>query len=58
MLYDNLMEHLVIPPGDRSVDRTRRSSDFQLIYEHNARAASKKNPDYQCVDLPDAKRSF
>jgi molybdate/tungstate transport system substrate-binding protein len=53
MLYDNLMEHLVIPPGDRSVAAPAGSSDFQLTYEHNARAANKKNPDYRYVDLPD-----
>ena len=53
MLYDNLMEHLVIPGGDRSVPALGRLYDFQLIYEHAARAMAKKNPDYRYVDLPD-----
>src|SRR5262249_1647008 len=42
-LYNNLLEHLVIPGP----------ADFQLIYEHNARATARTNPDYRYVDLPD-----
>lgn len=53
MLYDNLMQHLVIPGGDRSVPALGRLYDFQLTYEHSARAMAKKNPDFRYVDLPD-----
>lgn len=53
MLYDDLMQHMVIPGGDRSVPALGRLYDFQLTYEHNARAMTKKNPDFRYVDLPD-----
>jgi molybdate/tungstate transport system substrate-binding protein len=51
-LYNNLLEHLVIP-GQNSGAALGKQFDFQLIYEHNARAAASTNPDYRYVDLPD-----
>src|SRR5262249_8422642 len=42
-LYNNLLGHIVIPSA---------GSDFQLTYEHNARATAKTNPDYRYVELP------
>jgi molybdate/tungstate transport system substrate-binding protein len=53
MLYDDLMQHMVIPGGDRSVPALGRLYDFQLTYEHNARAMAKKDPNFRYVDLPD-----
>jgi ABC-type molybdate transport system substrate-binding protein len=53
MLYDQLMEHMVIPGGDRSVSALGKLFDFQFSYEHNARATAKKDPDFRYVDLPD-----
>jgi molybdate/tungstate transport system substrate-binding protein len=44
-LYNNLLEHLVIPAGN--------NSDFQFTYEHNARATAATNPDYRYIELPD-----
>lgn len=43
-LYNNLLEHLVIPAGN--------NSDFQFTYEHNARATAATNPDYRYMELP------
>jgi len=51
-LYNNLLEHLVIP-GQNSGATLGKQFDFQLTYEHNARAAAAINPDFQYVDLPD-----
>ena len=53
MLYDELMAHMVIPGGDRSVPALGRLYDFQFTYEHNARAMARKDPDFRYVDLPD-----
>jgi molybdate/tungstate transport system substrate-binding protein len=53
MLYDELMQHMVIPGGDRSVPSLGTLYDFQLTYEHNACAMAKKDPDFRYVDLPD-----
>jgi molybdate/tungstate transport system substrate-binding protein len=44
-LYNDLLEHLVIPAGN--------NSDFQFTYEHNARATAATNPDYRYMELPD-----
>ncbi len=44
-LYNDLLEHLVIPAGN--------NSDFQFTYEHNARANAHTNPDYHYIELPD-----
>jgi len=54
LLYDELMKHLVIPRGDHTVPALGKLYDFQLTYEHNARATAKKDPDFRYVDLPDA----
>jgi molybdate/tungstate transport system substrate-binding protein len=51
-LYNNLLEHLVIP-GQNSGATLGKQFDFQLTYEHNARATAANNPDYRYVDLPD-----
>jgi molybdate/tungstate transport system substrate-binding protein len=53
MLYDELMQHLVIPGGDRSAPALGRLYDFQFTYEHSARAMARKDPDFRYVDLPD-----
>jgi len=53
MLYDDLMQHMVIPGGDRSVPALGRLYDFQFTYEHNARAMARKDPDFRYVELPD-----
>jgi len=53
MLYDDLMQHMVIPGGDHSVPALGRLYDFQFTYEHNARAMARKDPDFRYVDLPD-----
>ena len=52
MLYDELMQHLVIPGGAGAVPALGKLYDFQFTYEHSARAMAKKNPDYRYVDLP------
>ena len=53
-LYNNLMEHLVIPGKDNSSGPALgKRFDFQLIYEHSAQAIAKTNPDFRYVDLPD-----
>jgi molybdate/tungstate transport system substrate-binding protein len=51
-LYNNLLEHVVIP-GPASGAALGKGFDFQLIYEHNAQATAKTNPDYRYVNLPD-----
>jgi molybdate/tungstate transport system substrate-binding protein len=53
MLYDNLMQHLVIPGGDHSVPPLGKKFDFQFMYEHSAQAMAKTNPDFRYVNLPD-----
>jgi molybdate/tungstate transport system substrate-binding protein len=52
-LYNNLLEHVVIPGNDPSAPTLGKGIDFQLIYEHNARVTAKTNPDYRYVELPD-----
>jgi molybdate/tungstate transport system substrate-binding protein len=52
-LYNNLLEHLVILGADPTGTALGTRFDFQLIYEHNARATASTNPDYRYVDLPD-----
>ena len=51
-LYNNLLEHLVIM-GQNSGAVLGKQFDFQLTYEHNARATAAANADYQYVDLPE-----
>jgi molybdate/tungstate transport system substrate-binding protein len=49
-LYNNLLEHVVVPgPADLTLGK---QLDFQLTYEHNARATAAANPDYRVVNLP------
>jgi molybdate/tungstate transport system substrate-binding protein len=51
-LYNNMLEHLVMP-GQDSGAALGKQFDFQLVYEHNARATAIANPDYHYVNLPD-----
>jgi len=50
-LYNNLLEHVVIAGSDPAAPTLGKGFDFQLTYEHNARATA--NPDYRYVNLPD-----
>jgi molybdate/tungstate transport system substrate-binding protein len=50
-LYNNLLEHVIIP-GQNSGATLGKEFDFQIVYEHNARATAATNPDYRYVDLP------
>lgn len=54
LLYDRLMSHIVVPGPNvpHSASQLGALFDFQLTYEHNARAAAAKDPDYRYVDLP------
>jgi molybdate/tungstate transport system substrate-binding protein len=52
-LYNDLLEHVVIPPADQTATALGRLFDFQFTYEHNARVTAAANPDYRYVDLPD-----
>ena len=52
-LYNNLLEHAVIPGPDPTGTALGRLFDFQFTYEHNARATAAANADYRYVDLPD-----
>jgi molybdate/tungstate transport system substrate-binding protein len=56
LLYDKFMSHVVVsgPNADHSVPALGKLYDFQLTYEHGARATAKKDPDFRYVDLPDA----
>jgi molybdate/tungstate transport system substrate-binding protein len=49
-LYNNMLEHVVSAGGESVLGK---QFDFQLIYEHNAQATAKTNPDYRYVNLPD-----
>ena len=51
-LYNNLLEHLVNPSPDALATGLGKQFDFQLIYEHYARAMAAADPDYRYVDLP------
>ena len=51
-LYNELLKHMVIPSTDALIAGPGKEFDFQLIYEHNARALARKNPDYRYVELP------
>jgi molybdate/tungstate transport system substrate-binding protein len=52
-LYNNLLEHVVVP-GPASTDiALGKGFDFQFTYEHNARATAAMNLDYRYVNLPD-----
>ena len=52
-LYNNMLEHVVIAGSDPSAPTLGKGFDFQLTYEHTARATASTNPDYRYVDLPD-----
>jgi molybdate/tungstate transport system substrate-binding protein len=52
-LYNNMLEHVVIAGSDPSAPTLGKGIDFQLTYEHNARATPSTNPDYRYVNLPD-----
>jgi len=52
-LYNNMLEHVVVPGPIASEITLGKQLDFQLTYEHNARATASANPDYRYVDLPD-----
>lgn len=52
-LYNNLLEHQVIAGPDRSGPALGKRFDFQLVYEHGARAMATANPDVRYVNLPD-----
>jgi molybdate/tungstate transport system substrate-binding protein len=51
-LYNNLLEHIVIPAADSGAVPGRQF-DFQFTYEHNARASAIADPDFRYVNLPD-----
>jgi len=52
-LYNNMLEHVVIGGSDPSAPTLGKGFDFQLTYEHTARATASANPDYRYVNLPD-----
>jgi molybdate/tungstate transport system substrate-binding protein len=52
-LYNDLLNHLVIPGADPSGPALGKRFDFQFIYEHGARVMASKNPDFRYVNLPD-----
>jgi len=52
-LYNNLLEHLVVPSSDALTTALGSLFDFQFIYEHSARAMARANADWRYVDLPD-----
>ena len=49
-LYNTLLGHLAILPSHGKVGE---AFDYQLIYEHSARAAAAADPDLRYVDLPE-----
>jgi len=52
-LYNNMLEHVVIAGSDPAAPTLGKGFDFQLTYEHSARATAAANPDYRYVNLPD-----
>ena len=52
-LYNDLLGHVVISGPDHSGAGLGNRFDFQLTYEHNARAMASTNPDARYVELPD-----
>ena len=52
-LYNNMLEHVVIAGSGPSAPTLGKGIDFQLTYEHNARATASVDPDYRYVNLPD-----
>ena len=53
VLYNNLLQHVTIPGPVRAGATLGKQIDFQLIYEHNARAMAAENPDIRYANLPD-----
>lgn len=52
-LYNNMLEHQVIPGQDGSGSALGKRFDFQFVYEHSAQALASANPDFRYVNLPD-----
>ena len=52
-LYNDLLQHVTIPGPVRAGAILGKQVDFQLTYEHNARAMAAENPDIRYVNLPD-----
>jgi molybdate/tungstate transport system substrate-binding protein len=52
-LYNTMLGHVVIAGADPAAPTLGKGFDFQLTYEHSARAAASTNPDYRYVNLPD-----
>ena len=52
-LYNDLLQHVTIPGPVRAGATLGKQIDFQLTYEHNARAMAAENPDIRYVNLPD-----
>src|SRR6185295_5546221 len=50
---NKMLGHVVIAGSDPAAPTLGKGFDFQLTYEHNARAAASTNPDYRYVNLPD-----
>jgi molybdate/tungstate transport system substrate-binding protein len=53
VLHNNLLQHVTIPGPIRAAATLGKEIDFQLIYEHNARAMAADNPGIRYVNLPD-----
>jgi molybdate/tungstate transport system substrate-binding protein len=49
-LYNNLLEHIVVPGPDSTSIALGKGFDFQFTYEHTARATAATNPDYRYVN--------
>jgi molybdate/tungstate transport system substrate-binding protein len=52
-LHNDLLQHVTIPGPVRAGATLGKQIDFQLIYEHNARAMAADNPDIRYANLPD-----
>ena len=52
-LYNDLLQHVTIPGPLRAGATLGKQVDFQLTYEHNARAMVAENPDIRYANLPD-----
>jgi molybdate/tungstate transport system substrate-binding protein len=52
-LYNNLLEHQIIPGADHSGPALGKKFDFQIIYEHGAQVMAAASPDFRYVNLPD-----
>ena len=52
-LYNDLLEHQIIPGVDHSGTALGKKFDFQIVYEHGAQVMAAANPDFRYVNLPD-----